>query len=102
MKLFVVTCIKEYKEDVYKIFKQANINVFSVTDLIGFKNNQTYNILEEWFARGDEKFDSLMVFSFTGAENASQGMDLIKTYNETYKPDFLIRAFIIPVEKSIY
>ena len=101
MKLIVVTCLKEYKEDVYKLFKQAEISVFSATDLVGFKNNQTYNLLQDWFASGDEKFDSLMVFSFTGDENASQGMNLIKNYNDTNKPDFLIRAFILPVERSI-
>jgi hypothetical protein len=101
MKLFVVTCLKEYQEDVYKIFKQASINIFSVTGLTGIKNNQPHNILADWFASGDEKFDSLMVFSFTTGENAELGMELIKKFNEESKPDFLIRAFIVPVEKSI-
>ncbi|WP_295668813.1 hypothetical protein [uncultured Mucilaginibacter sp.] len=101
MKLLIVTCVKECKNDVYKIFKQANINVFSATDLVGFKNNQTFNIAEEWFARGDEKFDSLMVFSFTADENAERGLELFNNYNETNQPDFPIRAFMLPVEKFI-
>lgn len=101
MKLLIVTCVKECKNDVYKIFKQANINVFSATDLVGFKNNQTFNIAEEWFASGDEKFDSMMVFSFTADENAERGLVLFNNYNETNKPDFPIRAFMLPVEKFI-
>jgi hypothetical protein len=101
MKLFVVTCLKEYQEDVYKIFKQAGINIFSVTGLTGIKNNPPHNILADWFASGDEKFDSLMIFSFTAGENAELGMELIKKFNEESKLDFLIRAFIVPVEKSI-
>ncbi len=40
MKFFIVTCLKEYQDDVTKIFKQANIHVFSATDVIGFKDNQ--------------------------------------------------------------
>jgi len=102
MKFFIVTCLKEYQDDVTKIFKQANIHVFSATDVIGFKDNQTPDLLREWFASGDEKFDSLMLFSFTAQENAEQGMDLIKKYNEMSETDFPVRAFIVPVEKSIY
>ena len=41
MKLFIVTCLKEYQDDVIKIFKKAQISVFSVTDVVGFKDNQS-------------------------------------------------------------
>lgn len=102
MKLFIVTCLKEYREDVNKIFKQANIHVFSTTDVIGFKDDQAHNVLEDWFASGDEKFDSMMLFSFTADENAEDAMDLINKFNEEYKTGFPVRAFIVPVEKSNY
>jgi hypothetical protein len=102
MKFFIVTCLKEYQDDVNKIFKQANINVFSATDLIGFKDNQSPDMLQEWFASGDEKFDSLMVFSFTDTEKAEHGMELIKQLNKVSQTNFPVRAFIVPVEKSIY
>jgi hypothetical protein len=102
MKFFIITCLKEYQEDVYKIFKQANIHVFSATDVIGFKDNQTLNLLEDWFASGDERFDSMLLFSFTAGENAEHGMELINKFNEESKIDFPVRAFIVPVEKSNY
>jgi hypothetical protein len=100
MKLFIVACLKEYQDDVHQIFKQAKINVFSVTDVIGFRDNHTLNLLEDWFASGDEKFDSLFIFSFTGDENAEQCLGLINNYNEKNKTGFPVRAFIVPVEKS--
>jgi len=102
MKYFIVTCLKEYQEDVTKIFKEANIHVFSATDVIGFKDNPAPNLLEEWFAAGDEKFDSMMLFSFTANENAENGIALIKKYNEQSGTNFPVRAFIMPVEKSSY
>ena len=102
MKFFIVTCLKDYQDDVCKIFKQANIHVFSTTDVIGFKDNQPPNLLEDWFASGDEKFDSLFMFSFTSDESAEHGMELIKNYNEERKTGFPVRAFIVPVEKSSY
>lgn len=102
MKFFIVTCLKENQDDVTKIFKQAKINVFSATDVIGFKDNQTPNFLEDWFAHGDEKFDSLFLFSFTADENATLGMELIKNYNRQTETNFPIRAFIVPVENASY
>ena len=102
MKNFIVTCLKEYQDDVIKIFKQANIHVLSAADVIGFKDNQAPDLLEDWFASGDEKFDSLMLFSFTASENAEQGIELIRKYNEISNTDFPVRAFIVPVEKASY
>lgn len=100
MKLFIITCLKEYQEAVLKIFKQAGIAAFSFTDVTGFKGNQTPDLIEEWFASGEEQFDSVVIFSFTGSENAELGMELIHTFNTESETAFPVRAFIVPVEKS--
>jgi hypothetical protein len=102
MKLFITACLKEYQDDVIKIFRQANINVLSVTDVIGFKGNQSPNLLAEWFAAGDEEFDSLLFFSFTANENAEKGIELISKYNIETETNFPVRGFIVAVEKSSY
>lgn len=102
MKFLIVTCLKECQEEVFKIFKLAKINVFSVTNVIGVKEHQTQNLLQDWLASGEEEFDSLFIFSFTAEENAEQAMALIKDYNEAHASDFPVRAFIVPVEKSSY
>ncbi len=102
MKFFIVTCIKENQEIVQKILSKANINVYSSTDIIGYKNNQQPNLLEEWFAAGDEQCDSSMIFSFTTDENATQAFNQIIAYNNENPNDFPIRAFIVPVEKASF
>lgn len=101
MKLLVVTCLKEYLNDISKILKQANIEVFSTSEILGHRDGVPVNLLEDWFASGDEQFDSLMIFTFTNELNTEQGMALIKNYNETHKENFPVRAFLMPVEKSI-
>ena len=100
MKFLIVTCLKEYSNTVYEIFKEAQIKVFSTTDVTGFKASDTENLLGAWFASGDEKFDSLMMFSFTDADCASIGLELIKKYNAESETGFPIRAFIVPVEAA--
>ncbi len=102
MKFFIVTSLKEYQDDVCKIFKAANIGVFSATDVIGFNENHTPNLLADWFASGEEKFDSMFIFSFTTDENAELAMELIKKYNIENVSGFPVRAFIVPVEKASY
>ena len=102
MKFFIVTSLKEYQDDVCKIFKAASIKVFSATDVIGFKDNQTNNLLADWFASGEQKFDSMFIFSFTTDENAELGMKLVKNYNTENVSNFPVRAFIVPVEKASY
>ena len=101
MKLLVVTCLKEYLGDISKIFKQANINVFSTSEIVGHRDGAPLNLLEEWFASGGEEVDSMMIFTFAPAVNAEQGMALIKDYNQTLKQNYPVRAFVVPVEKSV-
>ena len=101
MKLLIVTCLREYLADISKIFVQANIDVFSTSDIIVHRDRRSSNILKEWFASGNEQFDSIMIFTFTSAANAEHGVELINKYNKNLKENFPVRAFVVPVEKSI-
>ncbi len=100
MKLFIATCLKEYHEDMLKIFKQAQITVFSITDVTGFKNDKAEDLLDDWFASGDEKFDSQVLFSFTNDKNAEAALQLVANFNKENETAFPLRGFIVPVEKS--
>ncbi len=101
MKLFITTCLNDEKEAVYKLYKQANIDVFSSASLTGFKPHEKNDLLQDWFASGEEHFNSMMVLSFTSDENANSGLKLVKEYNEASKQNFLLKAFVLPVESSI-
>jgi len=102
MKLLVVTSLKEYQKKVAHILDQAGIEVFSVSETIGFKDHQTSNMLDNWFSSGSEQFDSIFLFSFTEELKADYVLELIKKYNVENNTGFPVRAFIIPVDKSSY
>lgn len=99
MKLFITTCLKEYRKDVFKLFKEANMAVYSVADITGIKEDGAPDLLQDWFASGDEKFDSIMIFCFTDDANARIAKELVLNYNEQNKTGFPVRAFIVPVEE---
>ncbi len=101
MKLLIVTCLNEFLGDISKIFKQAEIDVFSTSNIIGHRNGNNQNMLADWFASGDEQADSVMIFTFTSQEKATLGAELIMNYNKSLGGSFPARAFVLDVEKSI-
>lgn len=102
MKLLFVTCLQDFKADVMKIFHEAKVKVFSITETTGVKDEHDTNLLADWFGNKDGEYDSLILFSFTGSETATEAMRLIKEYNASEENNFPIRAFILPVEESSY
>lgn len=102
MKLLMVTCLKEYQKPVMEIFNQSKVAVFSMTEIVGFKEGEPNDMLDNWFSRGAAPFDSLLSFSFTNEANADQAMKFIGEFNHAHPGQFPVRAFIVPVEKSTH
>jgi hypothetical protein len=102
MKLLIVTSIKEDIQPVTRIFEDAQIPVFSVTETVGHKSEHNDYLLNNWFARSDAETNALLFFSFTDDTKASVGLELVRKYNLEHPGNFPIRAFIVPVEKSSY
>lgn len=102
MKLLLVTSLKEYQKTIADIVDLAGIEVFSISETIGFKDHKTLNLLDNWFSSESDQFDSIFLFSFTEETKAEQALELIKKYNTENETGFPIRAFILPVDKSSY
>jgi hypothetical protein len=98
MKLLIITSIKECQDTIADIFKETGIQVFSASEIAGFKEGSSTSLTHSWFGSGGDSFDSIMLFSFTEKEKAEKVMELIKEYNEREKTDFPIRGFILAVE----
>jgi len=101
MKCFITTSLKEYQDDVFKIFKEANISVYSSAEITGINEGPSPDLSQDWFASGGEKFESVLIFSFTTDDNAKLAKEMIKKYNEQHKTGYPLRAFIVPVEECI-
>lgn len=98
MKLLIVTSIKECQDKVGDIFRETGIEVFSVSEIAGFKEGSSVSLTHSWFGSGGDVFDSIMLFSFTQKENADRALELIREYNKREQSDFPIRGFIVAVE----
>lgn len=99
MKLLIVTSIKECQDKVGGIFKETGIEVFSVSEIVGFKGATPANLSLNWFGSNGDAFDSIMLFSFTEKEKAENVLEFIKRYNKDENTAFPIRGFILPVDQ---
>ena len=100
MKLLIITSIKECQDKVAGIFKETGIDVFSVSEIAGFKDGYPEDLTHSWFGSGGDSYNSIMLFSFTEKAKAEKALRLIKEYNEKEEAAFPIRGFVLKVEQS--
>ncbi|NER16813.1 hypothetical protein [Spongiivirga citrea] len=101
MKLLIVTVVEEYHEDILELFKDANIENFSESDIDGYKTTGSLLMTSNWFPSEKGAADSRLFFSFTEDEKIDAVFKLTEAYNKrlvTYNP---IKAVVVPIEKYI-
>jgi nitrogen regulatory protein PII len=100
MKLLLITSLKEHGKTVHQLVSQAGIKVFSMTEIVGYKDDHDPDLMDSWFSHGEEHVDSIMLFSFTTSEKADQALKQIQEHNRQHDTGFPIRVFILPVDKA--
>ncbi len=101
MKLVIVTVVDEYRKDVVKLFKKAEIESFSESDIEGFKTRKAGNMASNWFAGERFGADSHVFFSFAKEERVDSLFVLIKEFNQNLESNNPMRAVVVPIEKYI-
>ena len=101
MKLVIVTAVEEFQKEVLKIFKKANIENFSSSDIDGYKNAPSLLKASNWFSAEKNGNESIMFFSFTNKEKIDGLFTIIDEFNTNLETNNPIRAVVLPVERFI-
>ncbi len=102
MKLLIVTVVGEFQKDVLRLFKQANIESFSGSDIEGYKNGtSSFMMNASWFPSQKSGADSSMFFSFTEDKKIDLFFELVKKFNENLETNNPMHAVVVPIERSI-
>ncbi|MFB9056081.1 hypothetical protein ACFFU9_04930 [Mariniflexile ostreae] len=101
MKLVIVTAVEAFQKDVLKLFKQANIEHLSSSDIDGHKNTASVLMASNWFSGKKAGNESSMFFSFTEDERIEALFVLIKAFNTNLETNNPIKAIVVPIEKYI-
>ena len=101
MKLVLVTAVEEFQQEILKLFKKANIENFSSSDIDGYKNGASILMASHWFSGGKRGSESSLFFSFTDEEHIDLLFPLIKEFNTNLETNNPIKAIVVPIEKFI-
>ncbi|EGV42064.1 hypothetical protein BZARG_2693 [Bizionia argentinensis JUB59] len=101
MKLVIVTSVEEFQKDVLRLFKKANIENLSSSEIDGHKNSEAVVMTSSWFPGKKFGNESSLFFSFTQDENIDTLFDLIKEFNTTLETNNPLKAVVVPIERFI-
>lgn len=101
MKLLIVTVVSQYEKKVLQLFKEANIDNFSGSDIEGFKNASSFMMNSSWFPSERSGADSSMFFSFTENEKIDLFFSLVAQFNKNLETNNPIHAIVVPIERRI-
>ncbi|WP_242204358.1 hypothetical protein [Aestuariivivens insulae] len=101
MKLVLVTAVEAFRKDVIKLFKNANIESFSESEIDGYKTPNAVMVSSNWFGGERTGNESVLFFSFTDGVQIDRLFELIKAFNNALETNNPIRAIVVPIEKSI-
>ncbi len=101
MKLLMVTVVEQFEKQVMNLFKKAEIENFSGSDIDGYKNPVALRMKSSWFPSEKGGIESSLFFSFTEDEKIDLLFELIEDFNTKLETNNPIKAVVVPIERSI-
>ena len=101
MKLLIVTAVSEYQDAILKLFRKANIEAFSTSEIDGFKQNHGLIAMQSWFPTANSGNESVLFFTFTDDVNIDVFFELGYEFNQHLETNNPIRAVVVPIERSL-
>ncbi len=101
MKLLLVTVVEQFEKQVVDLFKNANIENFSGSDIDGYKTPVSLLMKSSWFPNVKGGVESSLFFSFTEDDKIDVLFELIKEFNTKLETNNPIKAVVVPIERSV-
>lgn len=97
----MVTVVEQFEKQVMNLFKKAEIENFSGSDIDGYKNPVALRMKSSWFPSEKGGIESSLFFSFTEDEKIDLLFELIEDFNTKLETNNPIKAVVVPIERSI-
>ena len=101
MKLLIVTVVEQFQKEVLHLFKKANIENFSGSEIDGYKNTPSLLRTSSWFPSQKGRTESSLFFSFTEDKKIDDLFSLIEAFNKNLETNNPIKAVVVPIERFI-
>lgn len=102
MKVAIVLCVKAFQDDLKKIFTDSDINAYSEVDVKGVSKKSCDSCSDlNWFAKGQDFYDSLAVFAFVEEDKGDVLLKKVEEFNASVECCSPVHAFMLSVEKFV-
>ena len=101
MKFLLITSVVEFEKDIYKLFKNSEIEVFSTHNIQGHKLQKPKNLQDNWFSDHRDTYNSKLFFTFTSETQIDKMLSEIKKFNRENKSNNPVKAIVSDIEKFV-
>jgi hypothetical protein len=103
MKLVAVMSLDAYRDDLHRLYRDCEVQVFSELAIEGYHRGQHPPAgAAGWFGQAAESSAySTLTWAFLPENQAADLLEAIERYNETRDLDHPVRAFQMPVDKAV-
>ena len=101
MKLLVITSIREFKKEIKRILKKAEVKTYSYKDVIGYRDASELSIGENWFSNDMNEGEAIFFYAFLKKENVDLVFDLVTKFNDEQETLSAIHVAVLNIERSI-
>lgn len=102
MKLVAVMSLDANRDALHRLYREREIQVFSEIDIKGYHHAQTPSAADVgWFGHASHPAYSTLTWAFLPKEQATNLLDAIADFNERTDPKHPVRAFQMPVDRSV-
>jgi hypothetical protein len=101
MQLVIVMGVEAYEAQVNALFEEAQVPVYSRTEIEGYSQADRNAALGGWFAGRSTPAYSVLNFTFVEDKQAASLLERIRHFNEAQQLRNPIRAFRLPVAEWV-
>lgn len=102
MKLVAIMSLDAYRDDLHRIYREHEVRVFSELDIRGYHHEESPPAPDVgWFGGTDTSAYSTLTWAFLPEEKATELLGAIEEYNDAHDLDHPVRAFQMPVDRSV-
>lgn len=101
MKLLIITAVKDFEDEITKILVKSGSKVFSYMPAMGYKDEPSKGIEENWFGSGIQETESIVFMAFVPKENEDLVYQKVEDFNNNDAFESRIHLVTLDTERTI-
>jgi len=102
IQLAIITAIESCRASIIQLLKNASVNTFTIYEAVGYKDNSTEDVNNNWFGSEYYEIPSVVFNIFATEETVQTIKKSVNSLNEASEYESKIHFVICPIADSNY